>query len=81
MRSEPGTMNVYWPRSVAANDVPCSQCLTAEHHSALASARTRSSHPAGDSQRPIAKVLLGHVLPAGPLSPLLNRDLRAELRF
>jgi hypothetical protein len=24
---------------------------------------------------------LGHALPTGPLSPLLNRDLRAELRF
>ena len=24
---------------------------------------------------------LGHVLPTGPLSPLLNSDLRAELRF
>ena len=24
---------------------------------------------------------MGHVLPTGPLSPLLNRDLRAELRF
>lgn len=28
-------MNVYWPSFLAANDVPCSQGLTAEHHSAL----------------------------------------------
>ncbi len=27
------------------------------------------------------QVPLGHVLPTGPLSPLLNIDLRAELRF
>ena len=58
-----------------------SQCLTAEHHSSLACARTRSSHPPGSSQCLLAKVSLGHALRAGPLSPLLNRDLRAELRF
>ena len=29
----------------------------------------------------IGQVPLGHALPTGPLSPLLNRDLRAELRF
>ncbi len=55
MRSVRGTMNVYWPRFSAANDVPCSQCLTAEQHSSLASARTPSSHPAGGLQRPTAK--------------------------
>jgi hypothetical protein len=30
---------------------------------------------------PVIHNVSGHVLPAGPLSPLLNRDLRAELRF
>ena len=36
---------------------------------------------AGGLQRLLAKVPLGHSLPTGPLSPLLNRDLRAELRL
>ena len=44
-----------------------------------------SSHPKQPSCRlfstSLAKVPSGHALPTGPLSPLLNIDLRAELRF
>ena len=47
--------------------------------------RLPSSHSKQPSCRwfstSLAKVQLGHVLRAGPLSPLLNIDLRAELRF
>jgi hypothetical protein len=71
-----------WPRFFATS---CATLSFAVPHSfvawtALALARTLSSYPAGYSQR-LCQSPLGHALRTGPLSPLLNIDLRAELRF
>ena len=55
MRFELECFRRLWPRFIAANDVPCSQSLTAEHHSSLAGACTSNPNPASGLQRPLAK--------------------------